>query len=529
MEEKDKIIQLMDEDIIDLNDEVSDVPDDAETVDLSDFDVTSPTEDEDILDLTETVDTLSGEDDDIIDLTDTSEDDEKQDEEVLELDDFAEESSLKEEEILDTGDVAGEFPAENKEISGIGDTTEEPALEEEEIPELYTTIEDPVELKEKTFKPEDLGVETSFEEEIEDIVDDAPAEDEDITKSTELGSKMDSSEVPDLDDDDLSALFDSELDEEVDVEIIELEELDSDDSSVDEKTNELDELDGDDLDEDINFEFVDDQSSAETIEFSASEASSVVEEPTVLLDEEPLTEEPVEPEKKAFEPEDFAVETSFEEEIEDIVDDTPTEDEDVIKSTEFGSETDSSEVPDLDDDLSVDLDSGVDEETIELDELDSDDLDEDINIEFDDQPSAETAAFSSSEALSLDEEPLKEEKPAEAESISPVMVTDLGPEQKIDWKIDQEEDLKPEVEALSTEEYDQDSDASLQEDLGTKDYVVDPESISSEMIEEALEKVVSKMYSEKIESALVDVIEKKVSSEIERLKILLLEDTTGDE
>ena len=156
-------------------------------------------------------------------------------------------------------------------------------------------------------------------------------------------------------------------------------------------------------------------------------------------------------------------------------------------------------------------------------------MDEDINIEFDDQPSAETAAFSSSEALSLDEEPLKEEKPAEAESISPVMVTDLGPEQKIDWKIDQEEDLKPEVEALSTEEYDQDSDASLQEDLGTKDYVVDPESISSEMIEEALEKVVSKMYSEKIESALVDVIEKKVSSEIERLKILLLEDTTGDE
>lgn len=401
MEEKDKIIQLddpMDEDIIDLKDEVSDVPDDDETVDLSDFDVTSPTEDEDILDLTETVDTPSGEDDDIIDLTDISEDDEKQDEEVLELDDFAEESSLKEEEILDTGDVAGEFPAENKEISGAGDATEKPAVEEEEIPELYTTIEDPVELKEKTFKPEDLGVETSFEEEIEDIVDDAPAEDEDIAKSTELGSKMDSSEVPDLDDDDLSELFDSELDEEVDVEIIELEELDSDDSSVDEKT-------------------------------------------------------------------------------------------------------------------------------IELDELDSDDLDEDINIEFDDQPSAETAAFSSSEALSLDEEPLKEEKPAEGEDISPVMVTDLGPEQKID----QEEDLKPEVEALSTEEYDQDSDASLQEDLGTKDYVVDPESISSEMIEEALEKVVSKMYSEKIESVLVDVIEKKVSSEIERLKILLLEDTTGDE
>ncbi|MBW2251628.1 MAG: hypothetical protein JRF60_13600, partial [Deltaproteobacteria bacterium] len=47
MEEKDKIIQLddpddpndpMNEDIIELNDEVSDVSDDEATVDLSDFD-----------------------------------------------------------------------------------------------------------------------------------------------------------------------------------------------------------------------------------------------------------------------------------------------------------------------------------------------------------------------------------------------------------------------------------------------------------------------------------------------------------
>ncbi|MCP4371372.1 MAG: hypothetical protein GY797_25130, partial [Deltaproteobacteria bacterium] len=98
-----------------------------------------------------------------------------------------------------------------------------------------------------------------------------------------------------------------------------------------------------------------------------------------------------------------------------------------------------------------------------------------------------------------------------------------------DFTGSQIEDLKPEVEALSSIEYDQDSDTFLPEDLGTKSDVVDPQSISSEMIEKAVEKVVSKMYSEKIETILVDVIEKKVSSEIERLKVILLDDTADDE
>ena len=110
MEEKDKIIQLddfddpMDEHIIELNDEVSESPEDEKTVDLSELDDTTPTEDENILDLTETADAPSDENDGIIDLTDSAKDDEKQEEKVLELDDFAEATSL-EEEMLDN-DVA---------------------------------------------------------------------------------------------------------------------------------------------------------------------------------------------------------------------------------------------------------------------------------------------------------------------------------------------------------------------------------------------------------------------------------------
>ena len=516
MDKKDKILHSDDsddhidpidpidpikEDIIDLNDEAPDDPDDETTLDLTDFDPTIPIDEEEILELTEIVDTLSDEDDSIVDLTDFDEDDEKQDEEVLELDDFAEESSLKKEEILITNDVAQESPAEK--------VAQEPVVEEEEIPELYTSIEDPVKLKENAFKPEDIEVETSFEEEVEDIA-----------VPSESGIEMDISEVPDLDEDDLSALFDSESDEDVDEEIIELEELDSNDASANKKTTEPDDLDSDDLDEE-----------------------PLAEEPTVSLDEGPFTEEPAEPEEKAFEPKEIALETSFEEETGDIVDDASMKDEDISKSSEPGIKMDISEVSDtLDNDLSPDLDTDLDgeagEETIELEELDNGDLDEDINIEFDDKPSAEPVEFSSSKASSVDEEPIKDAADAavEVESISPEMVYYLGPEQKEDQKIDLEDTSTDsrEEEILSTEEhgleeYDKTSDTSQQDDIETKNYVVDPESIPSEMIEEALEKVVSKMYSEKIESVLIDVIEKKVSNEIERLKNLLLNDTIGDE
>jgi len=341
MEEKDKTIQLddpLDEEIIELNDEVSDVPDDEEIIEISDFADTSPTENEGILDLTETADISSDEDDDIIDLTDTVEDYTEKDEEVIELNDVDGEPFIKEEEILDIDNVEGESPAEDEEISETGYVTEETALDEEKIPELYKTVEEPAEPEKTAIEPEDLAVETSFEEEIEDIVDDIPAEDEDIIKSTELGSKTESPELYDSNDDDPSADLDSELEEETIV---------------------IDELDSDDLDGEINIEF-DDPLSGETAEFSSSEALSMNEEPTVLLDEEPVKEEPVEPEIKAIEPEDLAVETSFEEEIEDIVDDAPAKDEDIIKSAELGSETDRSGFSDSsDDDLSADTKKSI--------------------------------------------------------------------------------------------------------------------------------------------------------------------------
>ena len=57
----------------------------------------------------------------------------------------------------------------------------------------------------------------------------------------------------------------------------------------------------------------------------------------------------------------------------------------------------------------------------------------------------------------------------------------------------------------------------------------EPIPLSPEQVDEALERVIKKMYADKIDSILTEVIEKTVTKEIEQLKALLLEDTRIDE
>lgn len=56
-----------------------------------------------------------------------------------------------------------------------------------------------------------------------------------------------------------------------------------------------------------------------------------------------------------------------------------------------------------------------------------------------------------------------------------------------------------------------------------------PVSLSSEQVEEALERVIKNMFSEKIDRMLSEIIEKEVTKEIERIKSILLEDAADDE
>jgi hypothetical protein len=70
-------------------------------------------------------------------------------------------------------------------------------------------------------------------------------------------------------------------------------------------------------------------------------------------------------------------------------------------------------------------------------------------------------------------------------------------------------------------EFDSDEDA--------KENFFDPDRVSSEQVEAALERVIKKMFYEKIDRLLVDTIEKTVTREIERLKKALLDDATDSE
>jgi hypothetical protein len=68
-------------------------------------------------------------------------------------------------------------------------------------------------------------------------------------------------------------------------------------------------------------------------------------------------------------------------------------------------------------------------------------------------------------------------------------------------------------------------------DLESKKASDEPEplSISPDLVEAALERVINKIFSEKFEGILIRVIEKAVTKEIDKLKSSLLEDSIGNE
>jgi hypothetical protein len=70
-----------------------------------------------------------------------------------------------------------------------------------------------------------------------------------------------------------------------------------------------------------------------------------------------------------------------------------------------------------------------------------------------------------------------------------------------------------------------DDDSSEQDISPTEDAEIqEPISISPEQIDEALERVITNMYSDKIEGIIISAIEKAVTKEIDKIKAALLED-----
>ncbi|MCD4788165.1 MAG: hypothetical protein K8R09_08105 [Desulfobacterales bacterium] len=181
---------------------------------------------------------------------------------------------------------------------------------------------------------------------------------------------------------------------------------------------------------------------------------------------------------------------------------SPKDDEDIIDLTDVVSDTediDDIEFPDYTDEA-----ISVSEEK-KVPELDDDILDNIVKLEDDLNKDIEIDNY-------LDDEFVDS--------------TDLGLE------LDAPEDKKQDISLEPEEESDELGQliADVVEDTQQKaPYEKETASdtpdipLSPEQVDEALERVIKKMYADKIDSMLTEVIEKTVTKEIERLKALLLE------
>ena len=107
-----------------------------------------------------------------------------------------------------------------------------------------------------------------------------------------------------------------------------------------------------------------------------------------------------------------------------------------------------------------------------------------------------------------------DEERSEKQSIDDDFVGSLGME------------LEPETD-ISEETFEKEEQLESEE-TQEKDLVPETVSLSSEQIDEALERVINRMYSEKIESMLAEMIEKAVTKEIERIKGTLIDDAVDE-
>ena len=111
---------------------------------------------------------------------------------------------------------------------------------------------------------------------------------------------------------------------------------------------------------------------------------------------------------------------------------------------------------------------------------------------------------------------------------------DINLESEIDILEDLSETEKPDI-ALESEEapykleqliadVTEDLQKEPDENLHKEAFAQESIPVSSDQIEEALERVIKKMFSDKIENILTEVIEKVVAKEIKKLKSIMLED-----
>ncbi|MDL1968958.1 MAG: hypothetical protein LWW97_10555 [Deltaproteobacteria bacterium] len=193
---------------------------------------------------------------------------------------------------------------------------------------------------------------------------------------------------------------------------------------------------------------------------------------------------------------------------------SPKDDKDIIDLTDVVSDTENIDDIELLDYTNEAI--SVSEEEKKVPELDDDIADNEIKLEDDLNKDIEIDYYLDDESvdsadLALELNGSKELSEDNAHDIA------LEPEEKSD-----------ELGQLITDLVEEDTQQKAAYEKETASDAPEPIPLSTEQVDEALERVIKEMYADKIDSILTEVIEKTVTKEIERLKALLIEDTSID-
>lgn len=187
---------------------------------------------------------------------------------------------------------------------------------------------------------------------------------------------------------------------------------------------------------------------------------------------------------------------------------SPEDDEDIIALTDVVSDTediDDIEFPDYTDEA-----ISVSEEK-KVPELDDDILDNVVILEDDLNKDIEIDNYLDDEFVDSTDLGLELDAPEDKKSEDKKQDISLEPEEESD-----------ELGQLIADVV-EDTQQKVAYEKETASDTPEPIPLSPEQVDEALERVIKKMYADKIDSMLTEVIKKTVTKEIERLKALLLE------
>jgi hypothetical protein len=541
--------RLQDEEILELADEVLKTPDD-EIVELKDVsDIPAGGDDEEIIDLSEVADIPMEEDEDIMDLTDTLEEPPGMGEEMTELSDIAAESQPLDEDIIDLDEFVDETPAGEEDIMDLEDMVDESPMQlSEEVPVVEEASD--AEILELTdSEREAIADELSLDLNAAALEETADLKDTPFQTTDEI-SNMIEAEKPLEESVELT-----ELDSEADVKDTGSVEAQKDESD----TVELTELDSETIDKELgelNLDF-EDAGQAETAEFTpdqeVSEQESVLDLDNEIVDDtvemQDIAQAPSEPPEHPEQVEDtLADNLELTESDRDIIDEELSLGLDAEPQAEMTQFEDAAGAQE--EELPLDLSAETLAEDTVVSGVESTFTDEDLDQQPSEKPPVATEGPTDRDDDTLEKESGLDFEKEESFADSLGMTLDSETEPSGDWPQPEEPEdiyktqeildeisqfdtveesaLHKQSDPISIKVQDPATEKRLEIDSLEQDVSTDLNSISSEQLDLAVERVVKKMFAEKIESVLVQVIEKTVTKEINRIKNILLDETSGD-